>query len=290
MSIIACTGYGFTRHFLLNNLMGVAFCVEAIKRMSLGNYKTSAILLTGLFAYDIFMVFGTEKVFGDSIMVAVATKLDGPIKILFPRGFIDPSTGNQAFSLLGLGDIVLPGLFLSMLMRFDAYRHFGKADTKTVAAALEEVDKAKKTLETAEKNNDKTSIDEAKIVLDECKKKLEVFVALVKNPEPSDYLTPSVPINAISAEFPRPLFNATWLAYQGGLMATVLVMFYFEAAQPALLYLVPAVLLVSFVTALFRGEMGELFRYSDEHFACMFAPEKAEDIITTATADAKKKN
>lgn len=41
---------------------------------------------------------------------------------------------------------------------------------------------------------------------------------------------------------------------------------YFEAAQPALLYLVPAVLLASMVVGAVHGEIGRLLRYSDDEY------------------------
>ena len=55
-------------------------------------------------------------------MVTVAKSLDGPIKLLFPRSIVkDVVSGKIDMSLLGLGDIVLPGFFLSLLLRFDAH-------------------------------------------------------------------------------------------------------------------------------------------------------------------------
>jgi minor histocompatibility antigen H13 len=55
-------------------------------------------------------------------MVTVAKSLDGPIKILFPRSLVpDATTGKLEMSLLGLGDIVIPGFFLALLLRFDAH-------------------------------------------------------------------------------------------------------------------------------------------------------------------------
>ena len=60
--------------------------------------------------------------FGTDVMVTVAKSLDGPIKILFPRSLTpDPTNGKLEMSLLGLGDIVIPGFFLSLLLRFDAH-------------------------------------------------------------------------------------------------------------------------------------------------------------------------
>ncbi len=71
---------------------------------------------------DFFCLFSFCS-FGTEVMVTVATKLDGPIKILFPRSLVpDPKTGKIALSLLGLGDIVIPGFFLALLLRFDASR------------------------------------------------------------------------------------------------------------------------------------------------------------------------
>jgi minor histocompatibility antigen H13 len=108
--------YFFTKHWTMNNVMGICFCLQGIERFSLGTYQIAAILLVGLFFYDIFWVFGTD------VMVTVAKSLDGPIKILFPRSLVkDPVSGRIDMSLLGLGDIVLPGFFLALLLRFDAH-------------------------------------------------------------------------------------------------------------------------------------------------------------------------
>lgn len=50
----------------------------------------------------------------------------------------------------------------------------------------------------------------------------------------------------------QPFFHACLVAYVAGLGATVAVMFYFKAAQPALFYLVPACLGAASVTAIWR--------------------------------------
>ena len=93
----------------------MSFCIQGIQNFSLGTFKIGMILLCGLFFYDIFWVFGTD------VMVTVAKNLDGPIKILFPRSLLLNEAGKMAdMSLLGLGDIVIPGFFISLLLRFDA--------------------------------------------------------------------------------------------------------------------------------------------------------------------------
>ena len=122
--------YFKTKHFMMNNVLGISFCIQTIERVSLGSYKIGAILLTGLFFYDIFWVFGTE------VMVTVAKSFDGPIKLLFRRSFetvVDGVTKKAEFSLLGLGDIVVPGkvssthmyIFMSVYMNVHlTYQHF----------------------------------------------------------------------------------------------------------------------------------------------------------------------
>jgi minor histocompatibility antigen H13 len=107
--------YVKTRHWVANNLIGIAMSLQAMESLSLGSYKTGAVLLSLLFFYDIFFVFGTD------VMVTVAKNVDAPIKLLFIKAFAQPDADAQ-FSMLGLGDIVLPGVFVALLLRFDAIR------------------------------------------------------------------------------------------------------------------------------------------------------------------------
>lgn len=73
--------------------------VQGIAMLNLGSTQVGMILLWGLFFYDIFWVFFTP------VMVTVAKNIDGPIKLLFP------ATREWAnFNMLGLGDIVIPGM------------------------------------------------------------------------------------------------------------------------------------------------------------------------------------
>ena len=52
--------------------------------------------------------------------------------------------------------------------------------------------------------------------------------------------------------------------YALGLVATVSIMYFFKAAQPALLYLVPACLGGSLFVAMTRGEFNLLAAYNEE--------------------------
>ncbi|DBA01101.1 TPA: hypothetical protein N0F65_001729 [Lagenidium giganteum] len=177
-----------TKHFILNNIFGISLSIKGIESLSLGSFKVGAILLSGLFFYDIFWVFGTD------VMVTVATSFDAPIKLIFPRAFAT-ATEKAKYSILGLGDIVIPGIFIALLLRYDAHR---------------------------------------------------------------------ANVTSSSQSFSKPFFHVNLLFYVLGLVATVVVMFVFNAAQPALLYLVPACLGSAIVTAFVRGEFKELLAYSEE--------------------------
>ena len=57
----------------------------------------------------------------------------------------------------------------------------------------------------------------------------------------------------------KPYFYGSFLAYFLGLLLTVVVMHVFKAAQPALLYLVPACIGSALLVALVKGELSDLF-------------------------------
>lgn len=114
--------YLLQKHWIANNLFGIAFAVNGVELLQLNNIMTGVILLSGLFVYDIFWVFGTN------VMVTVAKNFDAPIKLVFPQDIIANGFGASNFAMLGLGDIVIPGIFIALLLRFD---HSLKRKSKT---------------------------------------------------------------------------------------------------------------------------------------------------------------
>lgn len=56
LSAIFCGYYYNSKNWAMNNVLGICFCIQGIERFSLGTYKIGAILLIGLFFYDIFWV------------------------------------------------------------------------------------------------------------------------------------------------------------------------------------------------------------------------------------------
>lgn len=113
--------YVLTKNWVASNLFGVAFALSAITMLHLDSFKTGMTLLAGLFVYDVFWVFGTD------VMVSVAKSFNVPVKLLFPRNILaEPSftaIWNQSkdFTMLGLGDIVIPGVFVALCLRFDEH-------------------------------------------------------------------------------------------------------------------------------------------------------------------------
>ena len=81
LSYIGVGVYLYTKNWLFNNLLAILFCVHGIQFMFLGNFTTGFILLSLLFFYDIFFVFGTD------VMLTVAKSIDAPIKLLFPKNW-----------------------------------------------------------------------------------------------------------------------------------------------------------------------------------------------------------
>jgi minor histocompatibility antigen H13 len=115
VAAIVCGVYVYTRNWILNNLLAICFSVTFLMQLPVGSYSIASILLAGLFVYDVFWVFGTN------VMVTVALGIDAPIKLILSKELLTNATifsPGQA-SILGLGDIVMPGLLVALLARFD---------------------------------------------------------------------------------------------------------------------------------------------------------------------------
>ncbi|XP_052008378.1 signal peptide peptidase-like 2A isoform X2 [Xyrauchen texanus] len=113
--------------WILQDLLGVAFCLNFLKTISLSNFKICVILLSLLLLYDVFFVFITPFLTpnGESIMVQVALgpgaggeKL--PVVMRIPQfSALAQNLCMMQFSILGYGDIIVPGLLVAYCHRFD---------------------------------------------------------------------------------------------------------------------------------------------------------------------------
>ncbi|KAM9343294.1 minor histocompatibility antigen H13 isoform 2-T2 [Pholidichthys leucotaenia] len=113
VSSVVGVWYMLKKHWIANNLFGLAFALNGVELLHLNNVSTGCILLGGLFIYDVFWVFGTN------VMVTVAKSFEAPIKLVFPQDLLEKGLGASNFAMLGLGDIVIPGIFIALLLRFD---------------------------------------------------------------------------------------------------------------------------------------------------------------------------
>nr|XP_033811196.1 signal peptide peptidase-like 2B isoform X2 [Geotrypetes seraphini] len=115
--------------WVLQDILGIAFCLYMLKTIRVPTFKGCTLLLTVLFIYDIFFVFITPYLTksGESIMVRVAagpsdssTREKLPMVLKVPRLNSSPlALCDRPFSLLGFGDILVPGLLVAYCHRFD---------------------------------------------------------------------------------------------------------------------------------------------------------------------------
>ena len=79
---------------MLQDILGVCFCISLVKLIKLPSLKISALLLVALLVYDIFFVFITPlfSARGKSVMVEVATGLCIETFVLMPTVVFPAST------------------------------------------------------------------------------------------------------------------------------------------------------------------------------------------------------
>lgn len=102
------------------DILGIALIITVIQIIRVPNLKVGTVLLCCAFMYDIFWVFVSKWWFHESVMIMVArgdkSGEDGiPMLLKIPRMF-DPWGG---YSIIGFGDIILPGLLVAFSLRYD---------------------------------------------------------------------------------------------------------------------------------------------------------------------------
>eukprot|EP00730_Choanoeca_flexa_P002216 TRINITY_DN10955_c0_g1_i2.p1 TRINITY_DN10955_c0_g1~~TRINITY_DN10955_c0_g1_i2.p1 ORF type:complete len:348 (+),score=67.72 TRINITY_DN10955_c0_g1_i2:279-1322(+) len=138
LTAIIVVAWVVTNHPLLLDILGSSLCIFMLSVLRLNNAKAAVYLGAMLLLYDVFWVFISPYFFQQSVMVAVARqsaanplkqaaasmggsfasslpKLDLPVKLVIPSH----SQPGRA-SVLGLGDIVLPGAVVCYASRLDA--------------------------------------------------------------------------------------------------------------------------------------------------------------------------
>ena len=160
------------------------------------------------------------------MMITVATSLEAPIKLVFPG----PARG----SMLGLGDIVLPGLMIALALRFDLYLHYLRHPTLATVSS--------------DPTNKSPYVDATG-------KWGERYWTWGAKGEPTA---------TEAARFQKVYFKASMIGYVIGLITTLIVLNIFQHGQPALFYLVPSVLGSLWGTALTKGDLSLMWGYTED--------------------------
>jgi minor histocompatibility antigen H13 len=224
----------------ITNLLGFSFSYSGLQRMSPTTFWTGTLLLSSLFFYDIYFVFFTP------LMVTVATKLDIPVKLLIPRPKVAGEEG-PSLAMLGLGDIVIPGMMIALALRFDLYLFYLK---KQKVATIESQPETSTTTKSENHQPIKDTYTPASGGWGE-----RLWTSF-DPPSPPDLLKGRL--------FPKPYFYASLIGYLLAMVVTEIVLHTANHAQPALLYLVPGVLGSLWGTAWWRGEFKAMWEYSEE--------------------------
>lgn len=262
-------------NFTLNNMIACLVAADILQLVGLKSFRVAAVLLMGLLAYDVFWVFGSPAVIGENVMLQVATSdvITGPIRLLFPR--IPGSIGEAAqfpFSLLGLGDIAIPGLLACLALRYDASRTVdlrgrGVAVAIALQDALGSLDKSTSRREMGEvaANTAESAYDLVAEVEDEQRRRTQGVGAS----ETMYYASDAV-------MYQRTYFNTVLRAYLLGLLVAFGANAVTHMGQPALLYLCPLTLGSVGIVAATRGDLGKIWAFSDTSSAGLFGDKGKE--------------
>ena len=138
--IFACSATLYWLMFgslIIHNWLGLSVCIAFISLFQMPSLKITLATLVLLFSSDIFWVFFSERIFGSNVMLKVAEKQSqNPLKmgaeaLHFAPKFVElidlPTKliiknlqkGRNDVAMLGLGDIVIPGLFVATTAFFD---------------------------------------------------------------------------------------------------------------------------------------------------------------------------
>jgi len=118
-AIVISVSWVITKNWMLSNVLAIFLALTFLKTLLLNTLLPGMTLLGLLFFYDIFWVFISPAFTkGQSVMVVVATGLDIPIKLVMPH--LTANFPTSGCSLLGLGDILIPGIFIIFMARYGA--------------------------------------------------------------------------------------------------------------------------------------------------------------------------
>lgn len=188
-------------------------------------------------------------------MVTVATKIEAPMKLTVETG--------AKVNILGLGDIAVPCLVIALALRFDlwmCYQRLVKYVRDTPASKTDNGSESECGKEVADASSSRYIVVRAPYT-DVSSKWADWLHTLAFPPwKPSGAL----PVEITAASFSKPYFYAAMGGYSIGMVVAMVMSLVFKHGQPALLYLVPAVVGSLLLTALLRGELREMMLYNED--------------------------
>jgi len=129
-------------NWIAHDVIGCSLVLTFISVLRFPSLKLAALALSLLFVYDFFWVFMSEGFFHKNVMVSVATsKAQSPIGQLarlhipivsalasrvsaaptveLPLKLLMPTGADGEYNILGLGDMAMPGILVSLALRMD---------------------------------------------------------------------------------------------------------------------------------------------------------------------------
>ena len=140
-------------NFVAHDVIGCSLCASFISILRFPNLKTATLCMLLLFCYDFFWVFLSEGIFKKNVMVEVASKqASSPIQLLgekfgvsllkaanakieLPLKLLIPSGEPGRYSILGLGDMAMPGILCSLALRCDRSRTSSSSSSSSLSSA-----------------------------------------------------------------------------------------------------------------------------------------------------------
>ncbi|MCJ1332731.1 hypothetical protein MMC10_009425 [Thelotrema lepadinum] len=262
VSVVGLLYFNFvSKPWWLTNLFGFSFSYSALQLMSPTTFWTGTLVLTSLFFYDIYFVFFTP------MMITVATKLDVPVKLLIPKPGVtkDPAKpAKMELAMLGLGDIVLPGMMIGLALRFDLYNFYLNKQKRKTASNLGEGGNAEDLTDSVVNAPNDTGEIQFPVKYDATGLGKAEYVKARGSWGERFWLGKKDTADVVGGRFPKPYFYASLTGYVLGMICTVCVGQIYKHGQPALLYLVPSVLLAQWGTAWRRGELQRMWNFTED--------------------------
>lgn len=251
-----------TGDLIIHNILGCALCITFISTLKFPSLKIAVVCLVLLTVYDIFWVFFSEYFFRENVMIDVAqkvaanpvhtvgkylkndyvtslvkSKIELPLKLIF-KNF---STGKMM--ILGLGDIALPGALVALALRCD------ESITREQSGGDHDSAVATKTcdLESTESSDKYSYGEKLSLSINE-----SYYNKKVVDARDSSYSSSSIHSTPV---VPSRLFDCAVLGYTSGLFVAFAASIMSGHGQPALIYLVPGVLLPIVGRAWFVGKL-----------------------------------